>query len=58
MGLVEVSQAAKQTWRFGSQLSRGVWGSPAISDVIHTLPHLTHVTADEAVERADRLRDA
>ena len=34
MGPVEVSQAAKQIWRFGSQLSRGVWGSPAIFDVI------------------------
>ena len=41
MGPVEVSQAAKQIWRFGSQLSRGVWGSPAIFDVIPTtLPHL------------------
>jgi hypothetical protein len=36
MGPVEVSQAAKQIWRFGSQLSRGVWGSPAIFDVIPT----------------------
>jgi hypothetical protein len=41
MGPVEVSQAAKQIWRFGSQLSRGVCGSPAIFDVIPTtLPHL------------------
>ena len=41
MGPVEVSQAAKQIWRFWSQLSRGVWGSPAIFDVIPTtLPHL------------------
>ena len=39
-GKIEVSQAAKQIWRFGSQLSRGVWGSPAIFDVIPTtLPH-------------------
>ena len=38
---IEASQAAKQIWRFGSQLSRGVWGSPAIFDVIPTtLPHL------------------
>jgi fatty-acyl-CoA synthase len=36
MGPVEVSQAAKQIWRFGSQLLRGVWGSPAIFDVILT----------------------
>ncbi len=25
-----MSQAAKQIWQFGSLLSRGVWGSPAI----------------------------
>ena len=50
MGPVEVSQAAKQIWRFGSQLSRGVWGSPAIFDVIPTtLPHRYGLSRDSWV---------